>query len=394
LNYIYPIVNPIFTIKMYKLDLPIDKKEFEAIEARRQRELQRQSRIFNAKVRTIGIDLQAVQEQERDRRMREEMERRRHEAFASDMVRNDKISQLLQKRQEADIRRLNKALNEFRKMHQQPNTRREFDLYDPDSLKKDKPARVSDDDPRCTLASLQKFEGEDLNNPARKKLQQEQMREWTKQQHEERLKAEEKKRMADRLYDMKQIELDQRAVELQKAETECRRAITTAQANYNKALSDEVTNQRELDKRRETDDKLTEIANHVHGDFLTENPHISTSAFGPHRVIPDRWKGMLPDQLAEIRKNQKIQEEERREREEAERKENEEWEKQALNNARAGMVLEREQGRQIRNKNKNVAQENLKLAMEQKAHKEFLDSQVYVNPPTAAYFQQFNTITR
>lgn len=379
---------------MYKLDLPVDKNEFEAIEARRQRELQRQSRIFNAKVRTIGIDLQAVQEQERDRRMREEMERRRHEAFASDMVRNDKIAQLLEKRQQADIRRLNKALNEFRKMHQQPNTRREFDLYDPDSLKKDKPARVHDDDPRCTLSSLQKFEGEDLNNPARTKLQQEQMREWSKQQAEERRKAEEKKKYADKLYDMKQIELDQRAMELQKAEMDCRRAINVAQANYNKALFDEWTNQRNLDKRRETDDKLTEIANHVHGDFLTENPAIATSAFGPHRVIPDRWKGMLPEQLAEIRKTQKIQEDERKQREEAEKHENDEWEKQANNNARAGMILEREQNRQVRNKNKNVAEENLKLAMEQKAHQEFLDKQVYINPPTAAYFQQFNTITR
>lgn len=42
---------------MYKLDLPVDMKESAAIERRRNRELQRQSRIFNARVRTIGIDL-------------------------------------------------------------------------------------------------------------------------------------------------------------------------------------------------------------------------------------------------------------------------------------------------------------------------------------------------
>lgn len=40
---------------MYKLDLPIDMKETAAIERRRNRELQRQSRIFNARVRTIGV---------------------------------------------------------------------------------------------------------------------------------------------------------------------------------------------------------------------------------------------------------------------------------------------------------------------------------------------------
>lgn len=57
------------------------------------------------------------------------------------------------------MRELNRAMNEFRMMHQQPDSRREFDLYDPDYLKKDKPARVSDDDPRCGVSSIQKFEG-------------------------------------------------------------------------------------------------------------------------------------------------------------------------------------------------------------------------------------------
>ena len=67
---------------------------------------------------------------------------------ASDAIRNDKIAELLEARQRHDVRELNKALNEFRALHQQPSSRREFDLYDPDYLKKDTPARVTDDDPR------------------------------------------------------------------------------------------------------------------------------------------------------------------------------------------------------------------------------------------------------
>ena len=67
---------------------------------------------------------------------------------ALDAIRNDKIAELLEARQQHDIRELDKALNEFRALHQQPSGRREWDLYDPDHLKKDKPARVSDDDPR------------------------------------------------------------------------------------------------------------------------------------------------------------------------------------------------------------------------------------------------------
>lgn len=43
----------------------------------------------------------------------------------------------------------------------------EYDLNDPDALKKDKPARVGDDDARCGPASMQLFDGEDLGKAAR-----------------------------------------------------------------------------------------------------------------------------------------------------------------------------------------------------------------------------------
>ena len=40
------------------------------------------------------------------------------------------------------------SLTEYRKEHQRTQDRREFDLYDPDYKKNDKPARESDEDPR------------------------------------------------------------------------------------------------------------------------------------------------------------------------------------------------------------------------------------------------------
>lgn len=42
--------------------------------------------------------------------------------------------------------------------------------------------------------------------------------------------------MANKLYDFKQFELDERARRLQEAEEECRRAINTATKDYNEAL--------------------------------------------------------------------------------------------------------------------------------------------------------------
>ena len=68
------------------------------------------------------------------------------------------------------------SLVEYRKEHQKTCDRREFDLYNPDSKRKDLPARVSDEDPRLTISGMQSFDGEDLMYEKRKKLQQEQMR--------------------------------------------------------------------------------------------------------------------------------------------------------------------------------------------------------------------------
>lgn len=379
---------------MYKLDLPVDMKESAAIERRRNRELQRQSRIFNARVRTIGIDLNALNEQVQDRTRREVEEERRHNAFAADMTRNDKITVLLQKRQEHDMRELNKAVNEFRQSYQQPYDRREFDLNDPDSLKKDKPARVSDDDPRCGVASLQKFVGEDLNGKAREKLQQEQAREWIKQQTNEKDQALANQKYADHLYDLKAREMDQRACELASAEADCRRAINMATKDMNQALARERKAKEDADKQQEQDDNFTEISNSVFGDMLTENPDVAQSAFGPHRVITDRWKGMSPAQLAEIRRIQHAQVEEKERLKQEEGEQEKEYNRLRLTQAKAGIIAERGIERKKKEIEKDQADENRRLAAEQRAKMDYLDKEVYTNPPTAAYFMQYNTTSR
>jgi polynucleotide 5'-kinase involved in rRNA processing len=71
---------------MYKLDLPIDYKEASAIERRRNLEEQRKSRIFNAKTRLIGVDVQALGQQVNDRKQWEEREKRRNEAFGKFII--------------------------------------------------------------------------------------------------------------------------------------------------------------------------------------------------------------------------------------------------------------------------------------------------------------------
>ncbi|CAF1520400.1 unnamed protein product [Didymodactylos carnosus] len=400
---------------MYKLDLPIDLKEQAAIERRRRMEKDRQARIFNSKQRQTGIDKDALEQQVQDRQWIEDLEHKRDQAFgiyleytegmlasiksdffllAKDIVRNDTIAQLLQRRQEYDQREYNRSLNEFRAMHQQPFSQREWDLNDPDYLKKDIPARVSDDDPRCGMSGLQKFDGEDLNSKARNKYQQEQLREWSRMQQEHRRQAIDQQNAADRLYEMKQHEMDQRAIELQRAEEECRKAINNAVKNFNSALLRETEERKYLKKRQEDYDNYAEMANMITSDLLTENADQAISQFGPHRVVPDRWKGMSPEQLQKIREEQQRQVEEKKRQEEEERQREEEWNRRRFAEAKAGMISEKQIEREKRTIEQDLYGDNQRLANEQKNLKQYLDRVVYTNQPTAAYFTQFNTNSR
>lgn len=72
--------------------------------------------------------------------------------------------------------------NAFRQTQKKEETR-EFDLNDPEGLRKDRPAREGDDDPRCGPASLQKFDGEDLQKAERDAaLRSELLETWRAQQ--------------------------------------------------------------------------------------------------------------------------------------------------------------------------------------------------------------------
>lgn len=132
-----------------------------------------------------------------------------------------------------------------------------------------------------------------------------------KQQTNEKNQATANQKYADHLHELKAREMDQRACELARAEEDCRRAINMATRDMNEALARERKAKEDSEKQQEQDDNFTEISNHVFGDMLTENPDVAQSAFGPHRVITDRWKGMSPAQLAEIRRIQQAQIEEK-----------------------------------------------------------------------------------
>lgn len=65
------------------------------------------------------------------------------------------------------------------------------------------------------------------------------------------------------------------------------------------------TIERKMQQKTEEDyEKIKDIKNNFYSDLLTENPLVAHSAFGSHRVVPDRWKGMSKQQIEEYREGQ------------------------------------------------------------------------------------------
>lgn len=95
----------------------------------------------------------------------------------ADVLHQSKAAAVLQNRQTKQKLALQKALETFRSQNQQPQTRREFDLNDPDSWKKTDPS-----DAQMILPGLV---GEDPAKSSREQRQKEQLREWLIQQQAE-----------------------------------------------------------------------------------------------------------------------------------------------------------------------------------------------------------------
>jgi len=375
---------------MYKVDIPLDYKESAVIERRKNAEAARKSRIFDSKSRVIGVDLAALDAQVKQRKEQENDEKLRNGAFAALMIRSDQTAQLLDKNQDRTRSQINHEIQNFRQSEQKYEDRREFDLNDPNYIKNACPLGQNDHG----VSSLQSFIGEDSLSADRKEKQQEQIREWSLALQNERANAENDKRLQDRMYELKRIELDNKAYELQKLEEQEMKHAVANLKDFNQKLAMEQKLEKEARRNEELAENAYEIRNQVLGDVLTENPDVSRSAFGPHRVIPDRWKGMSESELSNIREEQERQRLENVKKASAAKEKEDQWDLQKSSQNKAGILLEREHLRQQRDLRRQLDAENAALAQLQKADRKTLDEVVYTNVPSQAYYSQFNTTSR
>ncbi|KAJ8381786.1 hypothetical protein SKAU_G00025640 [Synaphobranchus kaupii] len=368
-------------LKMNKVELQSDRIAAANLEKRRTIEVQRKERIFNERIRTIGVDKDALDYQVKERRDREEQEAEILKVYATDLLRHDRAACVLESRELRDRRCLEETVQHFRQVFQQPTSRREFDLNDPDLLKKQEGGQV-----------LQGLAGEDPGCRDRIKRQQEQLREWSLQQQRELEIARRQQRQADQQYDQSTVVLDSRAVELQTIQEQKQRALTVATKDFNLAKASEVTEQRQREWQQEEEDNSVEIQNQLQTLEMDEGQEGSASVLGLARL----WlnKGLNAEHQKHIINFQLQQAEEKKRASMAKQQRELLQDQSRVASARTALLLERQQARTIKQLRRNIDNSNAQLAEAQQSQKKYFEKTVNTNVPDERYFSQFNTTSR
>uniref|UniRef100_A0A3Q0RTH5 RIB43A domain with coiled-coils 2 n=1 Tax=Amphilophus citrinellus TaxID=61819 RepID=A0A3Q0RTH5_AMPCI len=159
---------------MLNAELLSDRLARASLEKRRHKETERKERIFNDKLRTIGVDKEALDMQVKEKREQEAAAKKEQIAYDADMCRNSKVARILHNRQMKEKRALEKDIVTYRRQHQQPGERHGYDLNGSDRVK-----TTEQSDAQMMPPGLV---GEDPESKSRLQRQREQLREWLIQQ--------------------------------------------------------------------------------------------------------------------------------------------------------------------------------------------------------------------
>lgn len=372
-----------------KTRLTEDQKLFREMERRRKYDMERRTRLFDGKVRTIGIDKDALDAQvlEKQRRRQEELMHERREDMA--FMATGRILNMAEVEKQRERRMAERDCKDFSIKHLSAEQRREFDINDPRILRNTVPDRTHDYDPRCGPASMQRFEGEDLNRAERLRQQHADMAAALEQQKFEQahfMRSTNPTLNGEAARDAEVCEL---ANEMERQNAMLRREAqeNLRNAHLQQASDDVMRRQRQAEEEQMKN--AQELGFHGQDHFLNE----CTPAYHGARVRRDMFKGSNRDQRVEAARdivNQANQQYMDRQQDSHQDRmlehENEKTRKLVLR-------AEREKAQSRRQAAMAMAAENQALAKEQKAaniHR----AQLYTNKYGDEFWDQFNTQIR
>ncbi|CAG0883053.1 unnamed protein product [Darwinula stevensoni] len=349
---------------------------------RRLLEEQRKTRIFDAKKRLIGVDAEALERQIRERREKVEEEKRREEELEESIIASDLTALSLDHQHKRKMRDLERQLAEFWRDCQ--GWKREQDDgpgWDPDPSKRGPSSACS-------------FSGEENESSRREAAQRLQEAAWIAAQGSVLQKLRERDSHKKEEEEAKERQIHRRALLLQELETRARRSKDRAIAHFNRQLAEEQRARESWEKQEEWGKEREELMGTAWSDLLMEDPHGARSLYGPRKLLPDRYRGMTPEEVTAIRKMQLLQSQNRKEENEREKKEQDSWARRERRQLEEILHRHSQLEKQKRANKEQTAAENLRLAEQQKKTQEEVNKEFTTFAPSDEFFTRFNTSSR
>ncbi|EDW94206.1 RIB43A-like with coiled-coils protein 2 [Drosophila yakuba] len=370
-----------------------DLDEAMKLQKREQYEDERKRRIFNAKQRLYGLDLEMLDRQILEKKKQRTAQMECDKKFEEQEQLQKRLILAQEKELEKKQRVVDSDLNYYRCRYQRKEQRREFDLNDPNFLKKARPTRVADNDISLGVSSAQIFQGEDLYNTDRKLRQREQQRAWLDQQVQERKKAEDARKQADNLLMDNVGCRDKHLQEMAKSDHQMRNQVIQRVRQFNINMAKQKQLDREREKREKYEDDMAEIYNMLSSDMLTENPDVAQSRTDPNKKIAFMYRGMTPEELRVFRLGQEQQLRLAIQRKTEAQMMDKQWEQYAINMDRTLVLHQIEDDRRRKGELDELMRANSKLAVEQdRQRKEALVG--LTNAVSDDFYDQFNKNSR
>jgi len=371
--------------------VPPDVKEAQAVLRRREAEQARHDRIFDVKQRTIGIDTEALQAQIDSKKAAAAAERERELALDNAMIATARQADVLQQEVDRIKRQQQLEIMEYRAKHQPKEQRREWDLNDPDEIKKD---TIPTADPsKLGLSSAQLFPGMDQTNDERKEMQAQQQREWIASQVAQKQAVAQAEADEDTQYYQSQMEIQSELNQLISMHENTKQQFVLAAAAENKALADKRKAAIEAEKTAEAEANQADINAALTSAFLNEDPATTVSAANPNRPVPYHYKGLPPEYRQYVLDTQMQQAQVAHQQKAAQRQDSDAWDNFMLSQnteaTKMELAIEREKVRQ----RKELKEYHLKQAAEISA-REAQKEKTLRSMPEESFFMQFGTSSR
>jgi len=290
-----------------------DVEEEERALRKRQQDAERTSRLLNAKLRTIGVDVASLQQQLREKKA---------VALALKQFESEEAEyqeQLLAQLEEAEMAGLEAKLKENQEVQQTLLEQMQWDKNNAPTISE--PPELD----KCGASSAQCFSGEDGNSTERTKMQQAQIKQWCAQQVREKKKKEcleREEQMAYAQHVLYQNEL-LRGIECQEAEE--RALLLKSVQQYNREQGEKSKLERMIQRQDDKAGGEALIEQAKQSSFLSEDTSVAQSALSPHRYRPDHFKGFDSALVEKIYRENDAVVSERQEKQREEREYEEQW---------------------------------------------------------------------